>query len=133
MNLPQQITFVTLGVRNMPALRRFYGSLGWTERRGSDDKFAAFDAGSVRLALYPLGLLGDEAAPGEPEPSEGWNGVTLGVNVESPDAVDQVFGKATSVGARSIAEPIKREWGGYTGYWADPEGNRWEIAWSPYP
>jgi uncharacterized glyoxalase superfamily protein PhnB len=132
-HLPQQITFITLGARDMAALRRFYGSLGWVERPGSDENFAAFETGAVRLALYPLELLGNEAAPGEPAPSRGWNGVTVGINVESPGAVDEAFRRAVAGGARAIADPVKREWGGYTGYFADPDGNRWEVAWSPYP
>jgi predicted lactoylglutathione lyase len=131
--LPQQITFITLGARELPALRAFYRALGWIERPGSDDNFAAFDAGTVRMALYPLGRLGDEAAPGERAPEIGWNGVTLGVNVESPEAVDSAFQSALAAGAERVADPVKREWGGYTGYFADPEGNRWEVAWSPYP
>jgi len=57
------ISFVTLGTRDLSTLRSFYRSWGWTERDGGDDEFAQFDAGGVRLALYPLGLLRDEAAP----------------------------------------------------------------------
>jgi hypothetical protein len=57
------ISFVTLGTRDLPTLRSFYRSWGWTERDSGDDEFAQFDAGGVRLAQYPLGLLRDEAAP----------------------------------------------------------------------
>ena len=131
MGLPQRISFVTLGARDISTLRAFYGALGWVERPGSDDSFAAFDVGTTRLALYPLTQLRDEAAPDEATQPGGWNGVTFGVNVETPRAVDDAYRLALAAGARAIAEPVKREWGGYSGYVADPEGNRWELAWAP--
>jgi predicted lactoylglutathione lyase len=115
----------------MPTLRAFYAELGWKERPGSSDDFATYEAGGVLLALYPLGQLGQEAAPGEPMPGTAWNGITLGVNVESTEVVDETFRSALSAGARAVAGPVKREWGGYSGYIADPEGNRWEITWAP--
>ena len=127
---PQRISYITLGVRDMPTLRAFYAELGWQERPGSSDDFATYEAGGVLLALYPLGQLGQEAAPGEPMPGRAWNGITLGVNVESTEAVDETFRSALAAGARAVAGPVKREWGGYSGYIADPEGNRWEITWA---
>jgi predicted lactoylglutathione lyase len=128
--LPQRLSFVILGARNMTVLREFYAALGWSERPGSDDNFAAFDAESDVLALYPIERLGAEAAPSEPLPEPGWNGVTLGINVENADAVDEAFTVAQAAGAHSIASPVRREWGGYSTYVVDPEGNRWEIAWA---
>jgi uncharacterized protein len=129
--VPQRLSFVTLGARNMPVLRGFYASLGWRERPGSDDNFATFDAGGVLLAIYPIERLGAEAAPTEPLPLPGWNGITLGINVESTGAVDDAFEVAQAAGAHPIASPVRREWGGYSAYIADPEGNRWEIVWAP--
>ena len=131
MTIPQRISYITLGARDMRTLRAFYAEMDWQERPGSSDDFATYEAGAVLLALYPLGQLGQEAAPGEPLPGSVWNGITLGVNVESTQAVDETFRSALAAGARAIANPVKREWGGYSGYIADPEGNRWEIAWAP--
>ena len=126
------ISFVTLGTRDLPKLRSFYRSWGWTERDGGDDGFAQFNAGGVRLALYPLGLLRDEAAPDSELPPEGaWNGVTLAINVADREAVDSPTAAAVAAGTRVVAAPIDREWGGYSAYVADPEGCRWEIAWLP--
>lgn len=133
MSFPTNISFFTIGARDMTVLRAFYGALGWQERPGSNDEFTAYEAGGVRMALYPLDELGAEAAPGEPLPGIGWNGTTLAVNVASREAVDESFRSALDAGARRVAEPVDRSWGGYSGYVADPEGNRWEIAWAPEP
>lgn len=131
MTIPQNISYITLGARDMAALRSFYARLGWKERPGSSDEFATYEVGGLLLALYPLDQLGQEAAPGEARPGSGWNGVTLGMNVETKEAVDETFRTARAAGARAIADPVEREWGGYSGYLADPEGNRWEITWAP--
>jgi len=113
-------------------LRAFYRALGWNENDGSDDTFTSFTLGGVRLALYPIVLLGAEAAPGQQVVEQGsWNGVTLALNVTDHDDVDLVFRAATQAGADAVGSPTEREWGGYSGYFADPEGNRWEIAWAP--
>jgi uncharacterized protein len=126
-----RLTFVTLGARDLPALADFYRRWGWTELPGGSATFVAFDAGGVRLALYPLDLLGAEAAPTEIAPAPGWNGVTLAVNVAARDEVDAEVERARSCGAGLVGAPTGREWDGYSGYVRDPEGNRWEIAWAP--
>jgi uncharacterized protein len=61
-----------------------------------------------------------------------WNGMTLTLNVALRDAVDTVLKTALAAGASLIVGPTEREWGGYSGYFSDPEGNRWEIAWAPW-
>ncbi len=131
MTFPQRISYITLGTRDMAALRAFYSRIGWQERSGSNDDFATYEAGTTLLALYPIERLGQEAAPGERPPEWGWNGVTLGVNVERQQDVDDAVQSAVAAGAQAVADPVKREWGGYSGYITDPEGNRWEIAWAP--
>lgn len=125
-----RLTYVTLGARDLAALRAFYQRWGWPEREGSSDSFATYEAGGVLLALYPIELLGEEAARCEAVPVVGWNGITFGMNVARDD-VDAEFDRALAAGATEVARPVNRDWGGYTGYVADPEGNRWEIAWAP--
>jgi uncharacterized protein len=128
----RKLSFVTLGALDLPSLREFYRAWGWRELPEGDDDWAAFDAGGTLLALYPLTLLGGEAAPGAALPDPGrWNGITLAVNVKAPELVDDGYHNALGAGATGIAEPRAREWGGRSGYVADPEGNRWEIAWAP--
>jgi uncharacterized glyoxalase superfamily protein PhnB len=131
MTLDQRLSYLTLGVRSMTRLRSFYAELGWVERPGSNDEFTTYDLGSTLLALYPLELLTREAAPGEAPPSTSWSGVTLGINVIDRATVDNTFQAAVTAGATAVANPVRREWGGYSGYIADPEGNRWEITWAP--
>lgn len=94
--------------------------------------FASFDCGSVKLALYPLELLQQEAAPTSLAPQPGrWTGITLAVNLGDADEVNRAYADALAAGAVAVGEPTNREWGGYSGYIADPEGNRWELAWAP--
>lgn len=134
MALPQRLTFVTLGLgaRDLPNLRSFYRGIGWVENDGGSDTYSAFDCGSVKLALHPVDLLRDEAAPDCEPPGPGnWNGVTLAINFASADEVDVAYETAISTGASPVGHPSKREWGGYSAYFADPEGNRWELAWAP--
>lgn len=125
------LTYVTIGARDMSALRAFYRSWGWSEREGASDSFTAYDAGSVRLALYPLTELTEEAAPGETAPVAKWKGITLALNLKDRSDVDVEFDRAVDAGATKVACPVERDWGGYSGYVADPEDNRWEIAWAP--
>ena len=131
MILHQGLSYLTLGARSMSNLRSFYAGLGWAERPGSNDEFTTYDMRPTVLALYPLRLLSEEAAPGEGMPTSTWSGVTLGINVSDRAAVDDAFEGALAVGATPIAPPTEREWGGYSCYIADPEGNRWEITWAP--
>ncbi len=83
------------------------------------------------LCLYGIDALGAEAAPGSPAPDTGWNGVTLAINVASPEEVDTVFAAALAAGATLIDPPTDRPYGPRASYVADPEGTRWEIVFAP--
>jgi catechol 2,3-dioxygenase-like lactoylglutathione lyase family enzyme len=130
MSMPARLSVVTIGARDVPRLRAFYALLGWSEVDGSDNEWAGYLVGGVLLALFPIGALALEARADQPQ-SSGWSGVTLACNVDSAEDVDVAFEAAISAGATAIATPTSREWGGRSGYIADPEGNRWEIAWAP--
>jgi predicted lactoylglutathione lyase len=132
MSVPQRISFVTLGALDVALLRAFYAAWGWHELPGADADFVQYEAGGLRFALFAREQLRDEAAPDSSVPPPGqWNGITLAINVDSRTAVDEVYRSALTAGAQPVAPPVQREWGGYSGYLADPEGNRWEIAWLP--
>lgn len=127
--LPARLSVVTIGARDLPKLRQFYSGLGWPEVPGGGDNWVGYLLGGVLLTLYPLDELAAEAAPDLPVPA-GWSGVTMSCNVDSEEQVDSAFRAAVGAGATPVAAPVPREWGGRSAYIADPEGNRWEIAWA---
>ena len=81
------------------------------------------------LALYPDDLLAGEAAPGEAAPT-GWRGFTLSINCRQREDVDAAYAAAIAAGGTVSLEPVDREYGPRSGYFADPEGNRWEVVWA---
>jgi predicted lactoylglutathione lyase len=124
--VPARLSFVTLGARDFARQRAFYLGLGWAPGIDVDD-FVSFLVGGVVLAIYPLELLTAEAAPGMQANGE-WSGVTLACNVATRDEVDGAWAAWVAAGATPLAAPVDREYGPRAGYVADPEGNRWEIA-----
>jgi catechol 2,3-dioxygenase-like lactoylglutathione lyase family enzyme len=127
--VPGRLNVLTLGVRELEREKRFYQALGWRTRSTGDD-FAAFPLGGAVLALYALDALAAEANLPVPEGQQ-FNGFTCSVNVEHKEDVDRAVEAATQAGGRMLSEPVTREWGGRSGYFADPEGNVWEVAWLP--
>lgn len=126
--IPQRVSIVTVGARDLASLRSFYARWGWTETEDANEGWSAFDVGGWLLSLYPIDGLGDEAAPDAPTPTADWNGVTFAINVQSEAELQAMFDAAVAAGATLIAPVSRREWGGMSGYVADPEGNRWELA-----
>jgi catechol 2,3-dioxygenase-like lactoylglutathione lyase family enzyme len=129
MPIPARITVITLGARDLPALRDFYTGLGW-ELAIPGDEFAAFATSGAVLTLYPLSNLAADALTGEAPPPQGV-GMSLATNVDERDEVDAAIETVRAAGARILKEPEDAEWGGRSAYWADPEGNVWEVAWVP--
>ncbi|MBB3662847.1 MULTISPECIES: VOC family protein [Prauserella salsuginis group] len=123
--VPQRMSVVTLAVSNVEELRDFYKALGWEELPSSHGDWVGFLAGGVVLALYPRAALSAETGAGMYG-----GGFTLAVNVDSPEQVDTAYEAALAVGAGAVAEPQERPWGGRSAYFADPEDNRWEIAYN---
>lgn len=131
MTIPARLSVVSVGARDVPALRSFYEALGWKASSPGGDEFAAFALGGAVLGLYRLDLLVAESGGGN-VPAEGaFGGITLAINVEQAEQVDEVIEVVRGVGGSVLAEPETRDWGGRSAYFADPEGNRWEVAWLP--
>src|SRR4051794_18006947 len=132
MTVPPIISLVTLGVRDVTASTRFYSALGFPLSSGSQPGVVSF----FRTAGGLLGVFGadDLAADAHLDPPVpgAFSGVTLAINVASRDAVDAGLAAASAVGAQVLKEPQATEWGGYHGYFADPDGYAWEIAHNPY-
>jgi predicted lactoylglutathione lyase len=133
MTIPSpKLTAVTLGVRDVPASARFYEALGFKRKfRATGDEIAFFDAGGVVLALWDWDKLsGDSMIASQPRPQT-FRGTTLAWNCATPAEVDDVFAKAIAVGARLLRRPEKTEYGGYRGYFSDPDGHAWEVVQAP--
>jgi catechol 2,3-dioxygenase-like lactoylglutathione lyase family enzyme len=130
MTVPARLSVVTVGARDVGALRAFYERLGWTTN-SDPGPFAAFPLGGAVFSLFDLAHLAEEAG-GAPVPDPvPFKGVTLAINVEERDQVPEALAAARDAGATVLAEPVDRDWGGCSAYFADPEGNAWEIAWFP--
>jgi catechol 2,3-dioxygenase-like lactoylglutathione lyase family enzyme len=129
----QRLTFVTLAVRDLERTRAFYvDGLGWEPELDVPGEVLMVPVGE-RLVLSLWDRAAFEAEVGEPAQSgPGVVPVTLAHNVAHPRDVDAVLEEARRAGAEVVAAVV-RDWGGYTGYFADPDGFRWEVAWNPGP
>jgi predicted lactoylglutathione lyase len=127
-----RLTAVTLGVGDLPASVGFYAALGFPRKvRATGDEVAFFDAGGAVLALYRWELLAKDALlPAEPRPAA-FRGITVGWNCTSVQEADAAFARALAAGAKPLKPPEKTEWGGYSGYFADPDGHAWEVVHAP--
>lgn len=130
MTIPARVSIVTLGVRDFAAMRAFYAGLGWRNMNPDLPKFATFDTGGAILALFPHDMLADDAGIDGAERAT-FRGVALAMNVERRELVDAAIDELRAAGARITKEPHDADWGGRSAYWADPEGNLWEVAWAP--
>ena len=122
------VSVITLGVRDLERARRFYGEqLGWPIHQ-EDDNWACYllGDGSSAFALYPWNELAEDARV--PPDGSGFRGVTLAYNVRSEDRVDEVLAEAERAGGTIVKPGEQTSWGGYGGYFADPEGYLWEVA-----
>ena len=127
-----RLSILTLGVEDMALMRAFYRSLGWKEQAEASDEHAMFQTGGAILALYPLDALAEDANTEPPKIFAGFRGVTLACLLESPAAVDTAFAQLRKLGAEIVKEPQDMYWGGYAGYFIDPEENYWEVAFNPF-
>jgi catechol 2,3-dioxygenase-like lactoylglutathione lyase family enzyme len=129
--MEQRLTVITLGVADLSRARRFYcDGLGWSAAPGSNEDIAFIPVGQIVLALFPRKLLAEDA--GVPDPGSGFGGVTLAQNVRSKEEVDAALARAVAAGA-TISRPAQEvSWGGYSGYFLDPDGHAWEVAFNPH-
>jgi catechol 2,3-dioxygenase-like lactoylglutathione lyase family enzyme len=131
-----RITLITLGVDDLERAVRFYrDGLGWNTAGIVGTEFehgavAFFDLhGGLRLALWPRASLAHDT--GLALCANNPLGFSLAHNVASKTEVDAVMGEARRAGARIVKEARDTFWGGYAGYFQDPEGHLWEVAWNP--
>jgi uncharacterized protein len=131
--MDQRISFITLAVRDLETTRRFYlDGLGWTaELYVPGDVLMIRTGEHLMLSLWAEAAF--EAEVGPIRRGEGVAPVTISHNVRTEEEVDAVLELARGAGADPIEDARPRDWGGYTGYFGDPDGFRWEIATNPSP
>lgn len=126
-----KLNLITLGVRDFDRALQFYQQgLGWPLSSASQDDIAFFPLGGIVLALYPREKLAEDAQVSPV--GSGFAGITLAYNAKSEAEVDQVLQTVEKLGATIIKPAQKVFWGGYSGYFADPDGYLWEVAWNPF-
>lgn len=126
---PQRVTLITLGARDLARARAFYEALGWTPTRPQEGVVFYQMHGAV-LALFGLADLAEDQ--GRAGATLGTGAMTLAQNFTTEAEVDAAFALALSAGATSLKKPQKVFWGGYSGYYADPDGHVWEVAMNPF-
>jgi uncharacterized protein len=131
--MDQRVSFVTLAVRNLEATRSFYvDGLGWEPALEAPGEVLMIKVGDkVVLSLWHE--VAFEAEVGPVTRGTGVHPVTLSHNVATREEVDEVLETARRAGADPVRQAVERDWGGYSGYFGDPDGFRWEIAWNPGP
>ena len=122
------MTLITLGVGDLERARRFYEAIGWRTNAAPGDDVVFFQAGDMVVALWDRERLAEDSCVDD---APGWGGVTLALNLASPEEVDRVTEEARAAGARIGREPAETFWGGYSAVFIDPEGHPWEIAHNP--
>ena len=126
-----RLSIVTLGVKDLQKSKQFYrDGLGWKTSDKEDEDIVFFKLNSIVLALYPYDKLAEDALV-KPD-GTGFTGITLTHNVGSEKEVDEVLETARKAGAKIIKNGQKVFWGGYSGYFADPDGYLWEVAYNPF-
>src|SRR5258708_23613490 len=127
-----RLTMITLGVSNMRASIAFYEALGFARKfRATGEVVAFFDTGGTVIGLFPWDQLAqDVTLPDQPRPKT-FRGMTLAWNCGSVEEVDQVLDFAISKGASLLKPAHKTDYGGYSGYFGDPDNHPWEVVVAP--
>ena len=126
-----RISMVSLGVADLERATKFYQEgLGLPRLKPYKDSISFFDLNGSWLGLYPWDLLAEDA--GVSPAGEGYRGVALAHNLHSKEEVDALMQQAVAAGASLVKPPQEVFWGGYSGYFADPDGHLWELAYNPF-
>ncbi len=127
-----RITLITLGVSDLPRSVRFYrDGLGWPTTYAEGDPVAFFNTSGTRLSLFPIEHLAADISSDIKPQREGFGGITLAHNVRVRDEVAEVLALAENSGGKVVKPAQDAFWGGHSGYFTDPDGYYWEVAWNP--
>ena len=126
--MPVQVTAIMLGVEDLARSKKFYGEGLGCPIAQDYPNFVSFDLGdgSSSLALYEREAAAQDA--GVPSEGSGFRGVSIHYNVPTREAVDEVMASATAAGGSVVKEAAASQWGGYFGYFSDPDGHLWKVA-----
>lgn len=128
--MEQRISIITLGVADLKKARKFYvDGLGFKPSSASQEGIVFIQMGCIGLALFNHDALAEDATV--PPSGGGFRGVTLAYNTRTKKEVDEVMKLAVASGGRAMRPAADAFWGGYAGYFADPDGHLWEVAWNP--
>lgn len=131
MTVPPRLGIVTLGVADLGRSGAFYEALGWERCSASSDAIAWFRTADTHIGLFPWHELAEDAhLPAEPRARFG--GITLAINVDTPEEVATSLDAAVAAGGSLLKPATLIDWGGTSGYFADPDGHPWEIAHNPH-
>jgi len=125
-----RVTLITLGVADVARSRAFYEALGWKASSASQPEVVFFQGNGIALALFGRENLARDA--GVPDRPTGFAAISIAYNARSKQEADDVFAAALAAGAAAVKPPEDVFWGGYSGYFADPDGHLWEVAWNPF-
>jgi len=126
--MEQRLSLVTLGVADIQRSLSFYEALGW-KRANRHAEVVFFQLRGMVLGLFSRDSLAADAKLDTA--GSGFGGITLAYNARSKEDVDAVLKEAERAGARILKPAEDVFWGGYSGYFADPDGHPWEVAWNP--
>lgn len=131
--MEQRLTIVTLGVADLDRSRAFYlDGLGWSEVDQPSDEIVFIQMSSMVLGLYSVDGLAEDIGIDPPASAANMGAVTLAYNTSSEAETDEALATAVGAGAKLIKEAQKVFWGGYSGYFADPDNHLWEVAYNPF-
>ncbi len=129
--MDQRLSIITLGVADLKTSRAFYDALGWeVASEEQADQIVAYDLIGMTLCVYPLDKLAEDAKI--EVQSQKYSTITLAYNVQSEKLVDDMLAQAVRAGGKLVKGAEKTFWGGYSGYFADSDGNLWEVAFNPF-
>jgi catechol 2,3-dioxygenase-like lactoylglutathione lyase family enzyme len=127
--MEQRVSIITLGVADLNRSNEFYERLGWHRSMANAEGVIFFQAGGMALALYPRHELAKDANVSQD--GHGFSGISLAYNTRNRAEVDSVLSDAAAAGATVLKPAQEAFWGGYSGYFSDPDGFLWEVAWNP--
>lgn len=130
MSVPPNFTIVTLGVDDLARSIAFYRNLGWEQRGDPAASITWFRTSGTWIGLFGYADLAADAGLPADQPTA-YRGITLALNFGDEQAVDAALAQAVAAGARLVRPASRAEWGGYSGYFADPDGHLWEAAFAP--